>query len=170
MSRSARNATAATPIPAIPQRTPMFARSTEPGQPPIMSRTWYLFWEELIQAIEGVGGVVNGIRALVLETDGVVNGSQILLNLTAGSNITLTDDGAGGVTITAASPLTKVTTSFSAATTVTITHNLGTNNLTLTVWDSTGEEILPESSVFTSVNVLTLTFGAAQTGTAVVIG
>ena len=36
---------------------------------------------------------------LVLETNGAVNGSQTLLNLVAGTNITLTDDGAGNVTI-----------------------------------------------------------------------
>lgn len=36
-----------------------------------------------------------------LETDGTPNGSQTLLNLISGTNITLTDDGLGGVTIAA---------------------------------------------------------------------
>ncbi len=39
--------------------------------------------------------------ALTLQTDGTPNGSQTLLNLVAGTNITLTDDGLGGVTIDA---------------------------------------------------------------------
>ena len=38
---------------------------------------------------------------LLLETDGTPNGSQSLLNLVAGTNVTLTDDGAGNVTIDA---------------------------------------------------------------------
>lgn len=39
---------------------------------------------------------------LSLQTDGVANGSQTLLNLVAGTNITLTDDMVGSVTIDAA--------------------------------------------------------------------
>lgn len=34
-----------------------------------------------------------------LKTNGVANGSQTVLNLKDGSNITITDDGAGGITI-----------------------------------------------------------------------
>lgn len=37
--------------------------------------------------------------AITLETNGVVNGSQTVLNLIAGTNVTLTDNGLGGVTI-----------------------------------------------------------------------
>jgi len=39
--------------------------------------------------------------SLVLETNGTPNGSQILLNLVQGTNITLTDDGLGNITIDA---------------------------------------------------------------------
>lgn len=51
----------------------------------------------------GAGGilqssVVSG-SSVTLETNGVTNGSQSLLNLVAGSNVTLTDDGSGNVTI-----------------------------------------------------------------------
>tara|TARA_R110000868_G_scaffold175724_4_gene412922 strand:- start:4705 stop:7032 length:2328 start_codon:yes stop_codon:yes gene_type:complete len=46
--------------------------------------------------------VAPGSGSLSLETDGVANGDQTLLNLIAGTNITLTDDGVGGVTIDAA--------------------------------------------------------------------
>lgn len=38
---------------------------------------------------------------VTLETNGTVNGSQLLLNLIAGSNIAIADNGSGGVTITA---------------------------------------------------------------------
>ena len=41
------------------------------------------------------------VNPLLIETDGTPNGSQSLLNLVAGTNVTLTDDGAGNVTIDA---------------------------------------------------------------------
>jgi hypothetical protein len=44
---------------------------------------------------------VGGGGSIVLQTDGVNNGSQSILNLKEGTNITLTDDGVGGVTIDA---------------------------------------------------------------------
>lgn len=44
------------------------------------------------------GGEGGGIE---LKTNGVANGSQSLLNLMAGTNVTLTDDGVGSVTINA---------------------------------------------------------------------
>lgn len=43
----------------------------------------------------------GGGSSIELQTDGVPNGDQTLLNLIAGTNITLTDDGVGGVTIDA---------------------------------------------------------------------
>lgn len=38
---------------------------------------------------------------LTLETNGTLNGSQTLLNLVAGTNITLSDNGSGSITISA---------------------------------------------------------------------
>lgn len=43
----------------------------------------------------------TGGSGVTLETNGVANGSQTLLNLVAGTNITLTDNGSGSITITA---------------------------------------------------------------------
>ena len=39
------------------------------------------------------------LQPLILKTNGTLNGSQAILNLKNGSNITVTDDGVGGVTI-----------------------------------------------------------------------
>jgi hypothetical protein len=44
---------------------------------------------------------VGGGGSIVLQTDGVNNGSQSILNLKEGTNITITDDGVGGITIDA---------------------------------------------------------------------
>ena len=48
----------------------------------------------------GSGGTGSGV-GLVLETNGVANGSQSLLNLQQGTNVTITDDGSGTITINA---------------------------------------------------------------------
>jgi hypothetical protein len=45
----------------------------------------------------------SGASGVSLRTDGIANGSQAILNLIAGTNITLTDDGVGGITIDASS-------------------------------------------------------------------
>lgn len=45
--------------------------------------------------------VAGGGSGITLQTDGVANGSQTLLNLVGGTNVTLTDNGTGSVTITA---------------------------------------------------------------------
>jgi len=64
-------------------------------------------------AVDGVTIIGNGTTAdplvaigggggsILLQTDGVNNGSQTILNLKEGTNITITDDGVGGVTIDA---------------------------------------------------------------------
>lgn len=54
--------------------------------------------------------IASSATALTLQTDGVANGSQSLLNLKSGTNITLTDDGVGGVTIDASTGLSGVPT------------------------------------------------------------
>jgi hypothetical protein len=50
------------------------------------------------QSLGGVGTSGSG-TSLVLENNGVANGNQLLLNLVAGSNISIEDDEAGDITI-----------------------------------------------------------------------
>ena len=56
-------------------------------------------------AVDASGNIVEaalgGGGGIVLQTNGIGNGSQTLLNLVGGTDITLTDDGVGGVTIDA---------------------------------------------------------------------
>ena len=53
-----------------------------------------------------------GGGALALETNGVVNGSSVLLNLVAGANMTITDDGFGDITFDSAGGAASLTTSY----------------------------------------------------------
>lgn len=46
-----------------------------------------------------VGSTLNAAAGVTLKTNGTNNGSQVILNLIGGSNVTLTDDGVGGITI-----------------------------------------------------------------------
>ena len=66
--------------------------------------------------------------------------------------------------------LTKVAAAFTAVTSFTFTHNLGTADFTLAIWGSDNTPLMPESVVQTSVNVLTLGFDVVTTGRVVVIG
>lgn len=61
------------------------------------------------------GGGSSG-NVITLQTDGVDNGSQTLLNLAAGNNITLVDDGTGTITITAIGDGTGTVTSVASGT------------------------------------------------------
>lgn len=53
-----------------------------------------------------------------------------------------------------------------AASTWTITHNLNSSNAIIQIVDNNGYVVLPNEIRITSANVITVTFGTAQTGTA----
>lgn len=61
-------------------------------------------------------------------------------------------------------------TAFTAQTSVTVTHNLGTLNVVPTCYDGSDREIEPHTVTVTSINAVTVTFLAAQTGRCVVNG
>lgn len=83
------------------------------------------------------GVTLQTISTLTLETNGIINGNQSLLNLVAGTNMTITDDGLGNITfdatgsggggvtaVTATAPLTS-----SGGTTPDISTSMNTNKL-----------------------------------------
>ncbi len=113
----------------------------------------------------------GGGKSIELQTNGVDNGSQTLLNLTAGSNITLTDNGAGRVTIassggggsvtdvTATSPITS-----SGGTTPNISTSMSTNKLIGRGTAGTG--VMQEITLGTNLSLSGTTLNAtAGTGT-----
>jgi len=65
--------------------------------------------------------------------------------------------------------LAKYTASWTSQTSVTVTHNLGTTSVLVQVYDSAGVQSAPQSITITSSSVVTLAFGAAFTGSVVVI-
>jgi hypothetical protein len=77
----------------------------------------------------GVTTVTNTpAQQITLETNGTPNGSQSLLNLKNGSNITITDDGSGGITINgSAAGVTSVTASSPLASSGGTTPNISAN-------------------------------------------
>jgi hypothetical protein len=111
---------------------------------------------------------------IALETNGTLNSSQLLLDLVAGAGVTLTDGGGGAITIAApggsVTSASIYTTSWSAQMSVTVTHNLGTRQVLVQVFDASGNVVIPQSATITSGNVVTLTFGAAFTGSVVALG
>lgn len=69
--------------PNIPLRNPMFEQN---GDQQVVSRPWIAFLQSLFRTFR-----VNGVN----------NGNQLLLDMKAGTGVTLTDDGHGVVTIDA---------------------------------------------------------------------
>lgn len=70
---------------------------------------------------------------------------------------------------TGALALAKYTTSWSAQTSVTVTHNLNSRAVMVQVFDASGNVVTPQNIAITSANVITLTFGVSFTGSVVVI-
>ena len=61
------------------------------------------------------------------------------------------------------------TTSFTSVSSVTVTHNLGSKDVMVMVYDNNDEMFWPSSIVTTNTNVVTITFAANRTGRVVVL-
>jgi hypothetical protein len=59
--------------------------------------------------------------------------------------------------------------SFSSVTSVTVTHNLGTKDVAVFVYDSSDNMFWPSSIVTTSTSVVTVTFASSRSGRVVVV-
>lgn len=107
----------------------------------------------------------------IFQTDGTPNGSQTLLNLKAGTNITLTDNGSGQITIDAAggaSGITIGTTTITSGTNTRILYN-NAGIVGEYVISGSGNVAMTTSPVFTTPNIGSATgsiSGNAGTATA----
>jgi hypothetical protein len=125
------------------------------------------------------GGPINsqGNYGTKVEVNGTLGSGDSLgiANLESGVGVTVTDLGGGAYQFTASAAAIvptakKYATSWSAQTSVTVNHNLGTSAVLVQVQDASGNVATPQNIVVTSANVVTLTFGASFTGSVTVIG
>ncbi len=110
---------------------------------------------EIVQPGGGSGS------SILLETNSVPNGSQTILNLVAGSGITLTDNGVGNVTIAG-----SASTTLSASTVVAVSSSpyaISTTEVILLVDTSSARQLnLPNPSTYRLIQIKDAT-GSAQT-------
>lgn len=112
----------------------------------------------LVQVYDSSGNLVNpqsiiitGVNVVTLIFGASFTGSAVVI----------------GFTSPAASEYNET---FSSATSVTVTHNLGTSNVFVMVYDSIGNQVIPQNIAITDSNNVTLTFGASFSGSVVVVG
>ena len=108
------------------------------------------------------------VTSLELETDGTPNGSQTLLNLVAGSNVTLTDDGSGDVTIAASSGSVYYGQGYATAAAGNNTITLGSTPIANSVSIFVAGSILSPGLYSISGAVITVTGGLTSSATVVV--
>jgi hypothetical protein len=108
--------------------------------------------------ISGSGGGVG----FPFSGSAIITGSLFVSGSTISGSFV--GDGSG---ITGLAAGGKIHTQTSAASTWTVTHNLGVQYPNVTVYDNSNNVIIPQTIVATDVNTLTLTFGSAVAGYAV---
>ena len=91
-----------------------------------------------------------------------------IANFEAASGITITDAGAGVYQFAAS--LGKFVASWTAQTSVTITHTLNTEAVIVQVYDASGNQVTPQNIQVTGVTTVVLTFSASFTGSCVIMG
>lgn len=109
----------------------------------------------------------NATRATVFGTESVGTLSDVALISPVGGQ-TLVYSTAASKFVNR--PTYYLFTGGTAATSFTVTHNLGQKYCNVTVVDSTDEVVIPQSITFTDANNLTVTFNSAITCTVVVMG
>jgi hypothetical protein len=108
----------------------------------------------MVQVQDASGNVVQPQNIQVTSANALV--------LTFGVSFT------GSVVVLGAATVTpEYSTSWIAQTSVTVTHNLGSLDPLVIVFDASGNVVTPQNIAVTSANVVTLTFGTAFTGSVV---
>jgi hypothetical protein len=96
------------------------------------------------------------------------SGGVLAMKLDSSSNLTVTG------TITSSGSTVKTfanssySTTFSSVTSVTVTHNLGTKNVGVFLYDSSDNMFWPSTIVTTSTSVVTITFASSRSGRVVI--
>lgn len=103
----------------------------------------------------------------------IVSGSSAhLYNLNVASAVTASyfvGDGSGLTNVNAnVSDVATVSDTFTNALTKIVTHNFGTKNILVSVYDNNENQIIPAAVNLTSIDTVTITFNQTTTGTVVV--
>lgn len=132
----------------------------------------------LAQTANTASYVITAQTASYIEganVDGTVTSASYAPNtgvtsIIAGSGITI-DQSTGDITISSETIVggSIATGSFSSTTTTSLTHNFGSTNVLVAVYDNSGNEIIPSTITLNSDNKVTSTFASPQSGTIVVI-
>lgn len=96
---------------------------------------------------------------------GSAAGAGTWQEITLGSGLSMS-----GTTLSATATGGFTYTNGAASTTWTITHNLGTRQLAITVTDNSNVVIYPDTITYTDTNTITLTFSVNQDGFAYIVG
>jgi len=130
---------------------------TLPATPP--DANWIVFVQNI------------GAGILTLSPNGRnIDGGASSLTLFQNDGLIVFTDGTNYFTCRGMGTVNKYSTTFSSANPWVVTHNLGTTAVIVAAYDGSGNLLTPTSVVITSANVVTITFGSSQSGSAVVIG
>jgi len=133
--------------------------SSSTGVPTISSGTWSVS-SVLSTTLGGTGQSTYTNGQLLI---GNSSNSLTRSTLTAGSNITIAN-GDGSITISAdGDGLSKYAVSNSAGTSTTVTHNIGTRDVNVMIYDASTYAEVEADVVMTDTNTVTVTFAQSQT-------
>jgi hypothetical protein len=107
-----------------------------------------------------------------IDSDGAItfNGAYKFPTTDGSSNQVLKTDGSGAITFgdIGISEVATVSDTFTNATSKTVTHNFGTKNVIVSVYDDNDGYFLPSSIITTDTNTVTVTFVGTESGRVVV--
>lgn len=132
----------------------------------------------------GVGGIVSVGGSSGGGSGGSGSGIQEI-NPGGNTGPTITFQGVNGVEVTSPSPnvilidaagasgvtnISKFIALFTDQVSVTAMHNIGTEDILLQIFDTSKQQIIPDSVVIVDLNSVTITFNAPQSGKIVILG
>lgn len=133
---------------------------TLPATPP--STTWAIFVQDI------------GLADVVIDPGSLnIDGVAATLTLLPAQGVYISTDGINYFTsrgIGSSGTVKKYSVTFTAVSSLTVTHGLGTVDVSVSVYDSSGNLIIPGSVQVTGANTVDINFGIATTGYVVVLG
>jgi len=111
--------------------------------------------------------IPNGIMSSSAQVEATLNNNSVNFGSGTVTATGFVGDGSQLTNISVDQSATVIST-FTAQTSVAVTHNFGSKNVLATVYDGNDSQIIPASVVTTSDNVVTVTFSQATSGRVIV--